>query len=232
MNYEQLLKRYPKIREELPEEYKKIFEEHYKNNRTGATTASSISQRVERWLHKKVANDARQENNYSTLEIGAGTLNQLEYEKKGIKYDIVEPFEALYLNSMYLSKIDKIYRDISEVSKKTQYDRIISIATFEHICNLPEVVNICYALLKADGTLRISIPNEGRFLWRLAYKISTGREFKRNYGLDYEVLMKYEHVNTADEIEQILKYHFKTVKCSFLGIGKTFSFYRYYECKK
>lgn len=33
-----------------------------------------------------------------------------------------------------------------------------------------------------------------------------------------------------DEVEAILKHYFKNVECSVLGIGKTFSVYRYYEC--
>lgn len=61
--------------------------------------------------------------------------------------------------------------------------------------------------------------------------MTTGKEFKKRYDLDYERLMKYEHLNTADEIEMILKYYFQNVKRSLLGINKTFALYRYYECR-
>lgn len=81
------------------------------------------------------------------------------------------------------------------------------------------------------GKMCISIPNEGRFLWKFAYTVTTGREFKKRFGLEYETLMRYEHINTADEIEMLLKYYFKDVKMSLLGINKTFAFYRYYECR-
>ncbi len=103
---------------------------------------------------------------------------------------------------------------------------------FEHICNLPEVVERCTELMEPDGVLGVAIPNEGRFLWKLAYKMTSGIEFKKRFGLDYETMMRYEHVNNADEIEVILKHYFKSVKCSLLGIGRTFSFYRYYECRE
>jgi hypothetical protein len=85
------------------------------------------------------------------LEIGAGTLNQLKYEKKAI-YDIVEPFEILYENSPELNRINKIYRDISEINDE-KYDRIISCACFEHILNLPEVVAKSCILLNNAITL-------------------------------------------------------------------------------
>lgn len=117
-----------------------------------------------------------------------------------------------------------------DIPSGEMYDRIISVACFEHICNLPEIVERASRMLRSGGILAVSIPNQGRFLWKLAYTITTGREFKKRFGLDYEILMNYEHVNTADEIEVILKHFFEKVKYSFLGWGKTFSIYRYYEC--
>ena len=226
MNINKLLSTYPRIRKELPEEYKKIYHQHYKENREGGTKVSHFSQKLEHWLHKKVANSF--EKGAKTLEIGAGTLNQLDFERP-LVYDIVEPYKELYENSSNLNYVRNIYSDISQV-RNEKYDRITAIASFEHIANLPEVVHICTKLLELDGKLCVSIPNEGRFLWHFAYTMTTGREFKKRFGLDYEILMRYEHINTADEIEQILKYCFKNVKMSLLGIGKTFSFYRYYEC--
>ena len=72
---------YPKERVELPKEYQKIYSEHYKKNREGKTSATYLSQKMETWMHKKVAKDIKGIYNKSTLEIGAGTLNQLGYEK-------------------------------------------------------------------------------------------------------------------------------------------------------
>lgn len=113
-----------------------------------------------------------------------------------------------------------------------RYGRITAIASFEHICNLPEVVERCASLLVPGGGLRAAIPNEGRFLWKFAYTMTTGVEFRRKYGLDYSTLMNYEHVNTADEIEAVLTHFFPHVKMSLLGLNKDFAFYRYYECTK
>ena len=226
MNIDELLSTYPRIRKELPEEYKKIYHQHYRENREGGTKVSYFSQKLEYWLHKKVANSSQKKK--KTLEIGAGTLNQLEFERPSI-YDIVEPYKELFQNSSNLKYVRHIYSDISEVNFE-KYDRITAVASFEHIVNLPEVVRISTELLSSDGILCVSIPNEGRFLWHFAYTMTTGKEFKKRFGLDYEVLMHYEHINTADEIELILKYYFKNVKMSLLGIGKNFSLYRYYEC--
>jgi hypothetical protein len=226
-----MIDRYPKKRNELPKEFQKIYAEHYLSNREGKSTASSLSQKMEAWLHKKVAMDVKGIYNKSTLEIGAGTLNQLKYEQTK-PYDIVEPFTDLYKNSKYKNQINEIYSDIIEISDNTKYDRITSVATFEHITDLPKVVAKTCILLNNNGTLRVSIPNEGTFLWKLGWQLTTGIEFKLKHGLDYEILMKYEHVNTADEIEEVLKYFYGKIKCSCLGINKKIALYRFYECSQ
>lgn len=222
---------YPKVRKELPLEFQKIYSEHYKKNREGQTSASSLAQKMEAWLHRKVAKDVNGLSNKSTLEIGAGTLNQLKYEQTA-PYDIIEPFAELYTKSQYLNRVNKVYRDIDEVDETNKYDRITAIATFEHITNLPKVVAKTCIHINDNGTLRVSIPNEGTFLWKLGYKLTTGLEFKMKYGLDYSILMNYEHVNTANEIEQVLTYFYGKVKCSCFGINKRIALYRFYECSQ
>lgn len=226
MEINELLKTYPRKRKKLPKEYQKIYDQHYAENRNGKTRASRLSSWLERWLHKKVAKSASL--GRKTLEVGAGTLNQLYYERPQI-YDIVEPYKQLFECSPNLKYVRNIYSDISEIKNET-YERIISVACFEHVEDLPKMVEDIIRLLAPEGKLYISIPNEGRFLWKFSYTMTTGREFKKRFGLEYEVLMKHEHVNTADEIEQILRCFFVNVKMSLLGIGKNFSFYRYYEC--
>ena len=50
--------------------------------------------------------------------------------------------------------------------------------------------------------------------------------------MDYGILMKYEHVNTAAEIDEILNYFYGKNKCYTFGLNKGFAFYRFYESKK
>ena len=180
-------------------------------------------------MHRRIARDARE--SLSTLEIGAGTLNHLRYESHHAAYDIVEPAHYQFAHSPYLGRVRNIYDDISEVPPATRYDRIISIATFEHICNLPEVVASCGHLLKPDGQLRAAIPAEGGPLWKLGWKLTTGWEFKRRYGLDYEVMMRAEHVNTWPEVASVLNYFFQRVEVSYLGLSRSLSFYQVYICR-
>ncbi|SMN02320.1 methyltransferase 24 [uncultured Candidatus Thioglobus sp.] len=228
-----MFENYPKNRPPLPKEIQDIYSKHYKSNREGQTTASSLAQKMESWLHKQVARDVvkQQDSEKVTLELGAGTLNQLRYEPKVRSYDIVEPFTELYNNSDFIQRIGNIYTDISEIPDSSRYDRITSVATLEHICNLPEVIARCGLLLAENGVLRASVPSEGTWLWALGWKMTTGLEFKIKYGVDYGLLMKHEHVNTAKEIEEVLEYFFKKVKCKVFGLSKSNSLYQYYECR-
>ena len=165
-----LLKTYPRKHPALPKSYQKIYEQHYKENRDGATKISAYARSFEGWLHKKIAKSAR--GGGKTLEIGAGNLNQLNYERTDI-YDIVEPFAMLFKDSPNLKYVRNIYSDISEIQNET-YDRITSIACLEHVENLPEMVHYTTKLLNKKGKVYVVIPNEGRFLWKLAYTVTTG----------------------------------------------------------
>lgn len=229
-NNSDILSKFPKKRIELPEAYQQIYAQHYLINREGKSKTTSLSRKLEHWLHKKVAADVSNvTSSYSTLEIGAGTLNQLDFEKVNGPYDIIEPFKELFEGSPKLEKIRTVYNDIADI-KNESYDRISSVAVFEHIMDLPVVVARAALLLNDDGCLRTSIPNEGTMMWRLGTKI-TGRDFKKRYALDYNLLMQYEHVNTADDIEKVLDYFFERTKRSVYGISAGLAFYRFYEHK-
>ena len=235
-----MFKQFPKSRPELPVDFQSIYAAHYRSNRDGATAGASLAQKLEAWMHRQVAGDvvggvAKTEvgGNFdaSTLEVGAGTLNQLAYEPPGAVYDIVEPFSALYAGSPYLGRVSEVFAGIVDVPLDRRYARITSIATLEHVCDLPQLVARMGLLLAQDGVVRVAIPSEGTLLWTLAWRLSTGLEFWLRYRLDYGVLMRHEHVNTAQEIEEVLRYFFGRVECRVFGVSRSFSLYRYYECR-
>ena len=70
LNYQDVIKNFPKQRSILPEEYLKIYDEHYMNNRNGTTPASFWAMQMEKWLHKKVAATALKAGGGYTLEVG------------------------------------------------------------------------------------------------------------------------------------------------------------------
>lgn len=227
-----MFSQFPKQRTPLPPEYAAIYLQHYRNSREGKSQILGLAQRAERWMHRKVAEDASGNSPKATLEIGAGNLNQLPYEPHSRPYDIVEPFRELYEASPQLDRVRDVYNDVADIPADKRYDRITSIAVLEHVCNLPELAARSALLLAEGGTFRAGIPSEGTLLWRLGWQMTTALDFRARYNLDYKVLMQYEHVNTAREIEDVLRYFFTEVRCSVFGVARALSFYQFLACAK
>jgi len=229
---ERILSSFPKVRPELPEAYRKIYAEHYRRNREGLSPASSLSQRMEAWMHRRVARDAVNRATPSkTLEVGAGNLNHVQYEPKSEIYDVVEELLELPEASPRRNRVRNAYRTVHEIRNES-YNRIVSIAVFEHLCDLPATVAKCGLLLAPGGRMWIGIPSEGTILWRLGWEMTTGMEFRSRYKLNYGVLMRHEHVNSAKEIEGVLRFFFKTVRREVLGLMPALSVYQYLECSE
>ncbi len=57
MTQTSILDKFPKKRIELPEAFQKIYNQHYLSNREGKYKATSLSQKLESWMHKKIAED-------------------------------------------------------------------------------------------------------------------------------------------------------------------------------
>jgi hypothetical protein len=230
---EAVLARFPKTRPPLSPKLEAIYARQYLENRSGETPAASLAQRLESWMHRQVAADVRNARTVgATLELGAGTLNQLAYEPGCGAYDIVEPFEALYRDSPLKGGLRATYADIGEVPQDQAYARITSVAALEHICDLPLVLARAARRLAPGGALRAAIPSEGGFLWTLGWRATTGLEFRLRHGLDYGELMAHEHVNDARDIETLVRALFEEVTVRSFGLGRQLSLYRFIEARK
>ena len=224
---------FPKARPPLPPAYQALYVQQYRSNRSGETTAASLAQRLERWLHHQVARDvAGADVARSTLELGAGTLNQLPYEPTSAPYDIVEPFAELFEDSPLKSRVRDIFADISQVPQARRYQRITSVAMMEHAGDLPVVIARSARLLEEGGVFRAAIPAEGGLVWNLGWRLTTGLEFRLKRGLDYGVIMRHEHLNTAAEIEALCRLMFRQVRVRSFGLGRQLSLYRFIEARE
>ena len=43
--------------------------------------------------------------------------------------------------------------------------------------------------------------------------------------------MRYEHINNANEIEEVLKVYFKKIRLGLMGPTKSLAFYCFFECR-
>ena len=227
----EIFDRYPKKRPVLSPEMAELHVEILKANRQRETAISKISHLLESWMHRKVSKGAL-DTNKELLEIGAGTLNHAGYEASGCPYDAIEPMDLLYREKPELVRLRSIYSDIDEIPEDQRYDRIISIATLEHLTDLPKVVARAGMMLKGEGEFRVGIPCEGGFLWGLSWRVSTGLAFRLKTGLNFSDHMRYEHVNDEWEVLSVLNYLFDSVKVQrFPGVFHHLSLYTYIEAK-
>jgi hypothetical protein len=204
---DQLLETYPRQRPPLSPDHERVYAEQYRLNREGARPIENLAQRLERWMHKQVA-ETRGE---PILELGAGTLNHRKYEGEAVVYDVVEPFRELYLGRPETENVRAFYDAVEDIPTNTRYRRIVSVAVLEHMENLPRDVAVAALRLEADGVFQAGIPSEGGFLWGIAWRLSTGISYYLRTGLDYGVVMRHEHINSAFEILAVVRYLFRDV---------------------
>ena len=202
---QKILKLFPKERPPLPKKIKKIFNKVYKENRK-----NSLISFAERWMHESIYGLNSIKN---TLEIGAGTLNHLKFEKIKKNYDIIEPKKYLYKKTIQEKKIRKILPNL-KACKKNYYDRIISIAVLEHMTELPNFLAESSFNIKNNGYHSHSIPCEG-YLFNFTSSIISGIPFYLKHGLSYKYIMKHEHVNNLDEIITLINFFYKKVKIKY-----------------
>ena len=201
----------------LPPKYEQIYEEFYLDYSNANNLFRKLSLLVERWYHLQAYKSQPKAN--SILEIGAGNLNHVKFEKSFKFYDVVEPKQFLLdsAEDKYKFLIRDRYKDISEIPKNKSYDKIIAIAVVEHIKDLSFLLNEVSKRLNLDGRFIIEIPAEGEFLWWLGWRLTTGIGFWLKYKLNYGIIMKYEHVNNVEKI-------FKEIRKYFLLKSQVISF--------
>lgn len=222
------LAKFPKSRPELPARHRAVYEREYALNRSGRGPLYAAVAKLEGWMHHAIA--ARKPNG-PILELGAGGLNHLSFEAEASECDVCEPLADLLLNKPLPPQVRTVLKDYRELGNlEGGYSKILSIAVLEHLEHLPYVVAQSALLLAPAGVFQAGIPSEGGALWGLSWRLSTGLAYRLRTGLDYGILMRHEHINTADEIEAIVRRFFADVKVRrFPFDAKHLSMYTYLE---
>jgi SAM-dependent methyltransferase len=218
---------YPRQRVPLPEGYPEIMERERLLSRHAETFTTRLSQMMESWMHHQVAKGAG-----SVLELGAGTLNHLPYENSTV-YDAVEPFGRAWADSPHLPRVRALYADTSDVPAANRYDRVISVAVLEHLTDLPGVLAEAALRLEDGGVFQHGIPSEGCFLWWAGLTFTTGIGFWLRNKMSVHPFMRHEHVNTARDIEAVIRYLFEEVTVRRFPLPWLhLSFYSFIEARR
>ena len=152
----------------------------------------------------------------TTLEIGAGLGEHLEYEN--LNKQQKENYVALELRKNMAEEIQKRHPGITihigdcqkELPfKDNHFDRVLAIHVLEHLPNLPACIKEMHRLIhKQNGVFSVVIPCEGGLAYRLARRVSAQRIFQKRYKLPYSLYIDNEHINKPHEILAELEQYF------------------------
>ncbi len=162
----------------------------------------------------------------TTLEIGAGLGEHLNYEKLSPEQE-----RGYYCNEYrenMAAEIRRRFPNVQTVVGDCQqrmdfpdgyFDRYVAIHVLEHLPNLPAAIREAWRLLnKQTGRMLVVIPTEGSPAYGLARKISAERVWKRHFAAPYAEFYKREHINLVPEILEELDAHFTIEAKSFFPL--------------
>jgi SAM-dependent methyltransferase len=153
------------------------------------------------------------------LEVGPGKVGHIKYIKnkpgKYVLCDIREealqlaeedvrlagfPYETILLDTDVGAKLPFV---------KESFDIIISFNSLEHLYPLYDYLIEMKRILRSGGCLVGSFPCEGGLAWGLGRFLTTRRYVHKNYRINYDKLICWEHPNFADFIIEQLDKHFE-----------------------
>jgi SAM-dependent methyltransferase len=157
------------------------------------------------------------------LEIGPGRHSHYDYikAKKNILmyyfYD-KEIKNINYIRKQYKDKKPFIYIDDLSKIKKNSLDRIICSHVIEHVLDPEKFILYLFRLLKKNGALCITLPCDPGFLWSLGrvYNYFSFWRLKDITKKEYYYHMSCEHVNSIQNLINIVKYNFLNYSDQFL----------------
>ena len=144
----------------------------------------------------------------TTLEIGAGLGEHLQYEKLTPTQE--QNYYANEFRENMAAEIRRRHPRVQTVIGDCQqrldftdgfFDRVIAVHVLEHLPNLPAMIREAHRLLNpARGRFLVVIPTEGSPAYSLARRISAQRVWNRQFGGGYEEFYQREHINLPAEI--------------------------------
>ncbi len=152
------------------------------------------------------------------LEVGPGIIRHLPYIKsKPTKYttcDINEDVLGMAGKQLREAEIpcEKVFLDRKSDSElpfaDESFDIVISFNSLEHLYPLDNYLVEIKRILKRGGQLIGGIPCEGGLAWGLGRFFTTRRYVHKNYGINYDKIICWEHPNFADFIIERLDAQF------------------------
>ncbi len=153
------------------------------------------------------------------LEVGPGIIRHLQYVKSNpVKYTLCDINEDVLSISEKQLKAVGIPCETILLARESgsvlpfadeSFDVVISFNSLEHLHPLNSYLVEIKRTLKRGGQVVGGIPCEGGLAWGLGRFLTTRRYVHKNYGINYDKIICWEHSNFADVIIDRLDAHFE-----------------------
>lgn len=152
-----------------------------------------------------------------TLEVGCGQGYHARFVSGGTYIGLEINREHLEIAKQSFPHLRPVHGDAYELPFRSAcFDRVVSVYAFEHLHNLPASLAEIRRVLKPDGELLVGLPAEGGLAHNLGRRLTTKRQFERNYGRDFLRLARAEHCNTFQDVLDELRDWFRVETVRYL----------------
>lgn len=177
--------------------------------------------------HRAVRKLSKIKNYEIVLDLGCGDGAHYPYLKKNANYIF-----GIDIDRPSLQKLKVKYPDF-QVLRADAYnlpvndlsvDCIINIYNLEHLVFLDFALEEMCRVLKPDGDVFVSVPNEGGWAWVLGRMMTTMKKFSTS-SLNYKRANEIDHINCIWQLEKAILRYFKIAdKINFPLIVPSFNF--------
>ncbi len=141
------------------------------------------------------------------LEIGAGVGRHARLNKGHDGEYFVSEFQSGHLENPLWKEFKGrgVRCDASRLPfRNAWFDGVVSTYSLEHMRRLTDTLAEIARVLKPGGRLVLALPCEGGFLWNLGREITTRRSFQKEFGLNYDKIIAFEHVHDLASVRRHL----------------------------
>lgn len=151
------------------------------------------------------------------LDIGSGMGYHLKFENitKNRRYICLDS-DPQMLKKISHPFVKTLVGTCGSIPLKDQsIDLVIASHILEHLPKLKKDLKEIKRVLKKNGKVIIVLPADPGFLWNLLTYFSPSRSRLKKIGIDYDVVMRHEHVNKFADCLKTIKEEFKIIDESY-----------------
>ena len=154
-----------------------------------------------RLLSPRIKNDTK------ILEIGCYTANLLAFLPKNVDYYGVDfDGEAIEIAKKKGAKVKAVNLDYEDIDLDIKFDIVVCTEVLEHLINPHSLIKKISTLVKEDGYVLISLPNENTLYHRIMSLTGKGVDM-----CAFE-LYKHLHLPTISQSRNFVSKYFKVLK--------------------